>query len=57
MRRSILTLYAILIATGGIGWWQTPGSAEARADGWLTDYAEARQIAKKTGKPILLVFR
>jgi hypothetical protein len=24
---------------------------------WLTDYAAARQLAQKTGKPILAVFR
>ena len=57
MRRYLLTLCAILFAGGGYAWWQTPDSAEASADDWLTDYAHARQVAKQTGKPILLVFR
>ena len=25
--------------------------------GWMTSYAEARQAARQTGKPIFLVFR
>ena len=57
MRRSIFTLCAILIAVGGFAWWHTPESAQASADGWLADYAQARQVAKETGKPIFLVFR
>ncbi len=25
--------------------------------GWITDYQEARQLAKMTGKPMMVVFR
>jgi hypothetical protein len=25
--------------------------------GWLNDYAEARDLARKTGKPLMVVFR
>ena len=27
------------------------------AAGWMTDYAQARQIARQTGKPMFIVFR
>jgi hypothetical protein len=30
---------------------------EAKKHGWHTDYAAARAEAKRTGKPIFLVFR
>lgn len=30
---------------------------EAREYGWLTDYQTAKDRAKETGKPIMLVFR
>lgn len=30
---------------------------EVRANGWLTDYRQAKDAAAKTGKPIFLVFR
>ena len=33
-----------------------PPMAAAR-NGWLSDYPQAREQAKKTGKPIMLVFR
>ncbi len=31
--------------------------AAARRKGWIDDYQKARKIAKKTGKPMLVVFR
>ncbi len=35
-----------------------PGAAQAQKQtGWLTDYAQARALARQTGKPLLVVFR
>ncbi len=31
--------------------------APAREPGWLTDYAEAQALARRTGRPLLVVFR
>jgi hypothetical protein len=33
-----------------------PATAARGAD-WLTDYAEAQALARKSGKPLLVVFR
>lgn len=30
---------------------------QAARHGWLSDYRQAREVARKTGKPILLEFR
>jgi hypothetical protein len=30
---------------------------EVARNGWLSDYRQAKDVASKTGKPILLVFR
>ncbi len=50
----VLVLSALLTLAG-------PASARPRLDaaryGWQTDYAAARAEARRTGKPILLVFR
>jgi hypothetical protein len=32
-------------------------NAAPRASPWLTDYAAAKQFARQTGKPMLVVFR
>jgi hypothetical protein len=29
----------------------------ARSTGWILDYKEARALARRTGKPMLVVFR
>jgi hypothetical protein len=45
---------ALAIATllaGGVG------VGAAKAPTWLTDYEQARAEARRTGKPILLIFR
>jgi hypothetical protein len=35
-----------------------PSEAPAQINGaWVKDYAQARQTAKQTGKPMLVVFR
>ncbi len=35
-----------------------PGEAQAQKKaGWLTDYAQARALARQTGKPLFVVFR
>lgn len=34
-----------------------PRKTDAARFGWLTDYAAARAEAKRSGKPIFLVFR
>lgn len=51
-------------ALAGIALLVIPAAADARGPalnvakyGWHTDYAEARAEARKTGKPIFLVFR
>ena len=31
--------------------------AAPKASPWLTDYAAAKQLARQTGKPMLVVFR
>lgn len=33
------------------------GVAQEKGDGWLTDYIAARDLARKTGKPMMVVFR
>jgi hypothetical protein len=39
----------------------TPGQILAQhkstPSGWLTDYIAARELARKTGKPLMVVFR
>lgn len=30
---------------------------EAARHGWLADYRQARELARQTGKPIMLVYR
>lgn len=36
---------------------QISAQETAPAKGWLTDYIAARQLARKTGKPLMVVFR
>jgi hypothetical protein len=50
MPRLLLGFALLLFSTA-----QTP--AQARKSGWHTSYAAAKAEARKTGKPIFLVFR
>jgi hypothetical protein len=50
MPRLLLGLALLLLA-------QSPAPAQARKSGWHTSYAAAKAEARKTGKPIFLVFR
>lgn len=51
---ALIVLAAVQSANAQFGVrWQR----EAREFGWLTDYETAKQQAKESGKPIMLVFR
>ena len=52
-----LVLAGMLLATAGTLYCAYPLQVDAAEEGWLTDYQKAREVAKKSGKPILLVFR
>jgi hypothetical protein len=55
MHRSIAGLALLVLPLAA-----SPASAQkpnAAQFGWLNDYAAARTEARKTGKPIMLVFR
>ena len=47
--------FAILVLTGAAE--AAPPKPDPAKFGWHTDYAAARAEARRTGKPILLVFR
>lgn len=47
-----LTVSPPALAQFGVRW-----QREAREFGWLTNYQDAKDEAKKAGKPIMLVFR
>lgn len=49
---TMLILCGSAVAQGG-----GRGQREARENGWLNNYQSARDEAKKSGKPIMLVFR
>jgi hypothetical protein len=55
MHRVIAGL-VVLLAAGSAGA-QPPRKADPAKFGWHTDYAAAKAEAKRTGKPIFLVFR
>ncbi len=46
----------VLLAAPGLAYAQ-PRKLDPAKFGWLNDYAEARAEARRTGKPIFLVFR
>jgi hypothetical protein len=46
----------VLLAAPGLAIAQ-PRKLDPARHGWQSDYAEARAEAKRTGKPIFLVFR
>jgi hypothetical protein len=45
----------LLAGVLGVALGASPG--ESRGAAWLTDYEQARAEARRTGKPILLIFR
>ncbi len=46
----------LLLSSGGaVGREQTP--ARPAKSAWLTDYKQARETARRTGKPLFVVFR
>lgn len=49
--RWIPTIVALAAFAGGVA------PALAQQGGWLTDYAAAKAEARKTGKPLMIVFR
>lgn len=51
-----LTAFAVLLAAAPAATAQTR-KVEPAKYGWHTDYAAARAEARRTGKPIFLVFR
>jgi hypothetical protein len=51
---------AIAISAGLLFWMLASISGRGHKDpedGWLTDYEGAKILARKTGKPLLVVFR
>ena len=55
MSRALASLAAALLLPAAVS--AQPNRADAARFGWLTNYAAALKEAKRTGKPILLVFR
>jgi hypothetical protein len=54
MHRS-LAYAALLLAPGFVV--AQPNPADVKRGGWYTDYNQAKAEAKRTGKPMLVVFR
>jgi hypothetical protein len=54
MNRALMSSALLLLAAAG-----APAQTDkpAAAYGWRTDYAAARAEARRTGKPLLVVFR
>ncbi len=52
-----LILAGVFLVAGGILYSAHALKVEAAEEGWLSDYQMAREVAKQSGKPILLVFR
>jgi hypothetical protein len=48
---------AALFALGLSACVAVPATADDRDSAWITDYAQARDAARVSGKPIFLVFR
>ena len=46
-----------LVALAGEGQAAEPVAEVARKKGWLTDYPTALAAARRTGKPLMVVFR
>ena len=52
-----LIAVALLMTLAGSAMAQSPSMKLAAQKGWLDDYAAARNRARQTGKPMLVVFR
>ena len=55
MHRTFAGVAVLILA--GVADAQTPRKADPAKYGWHTDYDAAKAEAKRTGKPIFLVFR
>ena len=51
----VLAAFAILLSSGAAN--AQPRKLDPAKYGWHTDYAAAKAEARRTGKPIFLVFR
>jgi len=49
----LCVVFATLVAAGN----SLAAKPDAKKFGWHTDYASAKAEARRTGKPILLIFR
>lgn len=54
----------VMMAALGVGMatfessaWAQRGRDDSAAFGWTSDYSSAKAMAKKTGKPLMVVFR
>ena len=52
-----LVTVGVLLASAGAALSQSPASKLVPQKGWLTDLEAAKAQAKKTGKPLMVVFR
>jgi hypothetical protein len=58
MRRGLLSgVLGLGVAVLLLGSFPTEARAQKAVPGWMTDYTAARAAAKRSGKPMLLVFR
>jgi len=58
MRRGFLTTiscFGLFLLAGGLA--SKPLDRELRQGGWHSEYAPAREEARRTGKPLFVVFR
>jgi len=60
MSRTVLLATAMLATTAAPSLAQTEKPAAQKLDGlisWVYDYEQGRRLAKRTGKPMFVVFR
>jgi hypothetical protein len=55
MARSLLARIAAILF--GVALVPVPVFAQSQAPGWQTDLNAAREVARRTGKPLFVVFR
>ena len=55
MARSLLARIAAILF--GVALVPVPVHAQSQAQGWQTDLNAAREVARRTGKPLFVVFR
>ena len=53
----LLATVGLVLASAGATVAQTPASKMMAQKGWLTDLDAAKAQARKTGKPLMVVFR